>query len=185
MNKIQKCPYVVFQSTDSIEASQSTDAPRRAGRMYGKCRIFLMLWKIVFVSRESFGRHVPPVSRRSDNIFLGPFREIPDDCVGICSGTCVSAHDAGERTYTAVLFVCLPTNIEIPSLTFNITGANATHVRAHTRIYSYARTYARTTRIHEVRRLALSLHPIPLLDSMHFGVGSKDEARMNSPRTTR
>lgn len=127
----------------SDEASRSMDGPRRAGRMYGKCRIFLTLWKIAFVSRESFGRHVPPVSRRSDSIFLEPFREIPDDCVGICNGTSACAHDAGERTYTAVLFVCLPTNIEIPSLTFNITGANATHVRTHT--HTYVRTYDTNT----------------------------------------
>lgn len=100
---------------------------------------------------------------------------------GICTGTC--AHDAGERAYTVVLFVCLPTNIEISSLTFNITGANVTHIRVYTYTHIHAYMHACTTRMHEVRRSVSSPHP-PLLDSMRREVKSKDEAGMNSPRTT-
>lgn len=84
------------------------------------------------------------------------------------------------------LFVCLPTNIEMSSLTFNITEANATHVRAYMHVYAHAYTYARTTRIHEVRRLTLSLRLI-----LHFWITcvvgwiEEDEAGINLPRTTR
>lgn len=77
---VLKC---VFQSIQSDEASTTKPRDRRMRRsdVQKKCRIFLTLWKIVFVSRESFGRHIPPVSRHSDSIFLRPFCKIPDDCV--------------------------------------------------------------------------------------------------------
>jgi len=79
--------------------------------------------------------------------------------VEICNNMSMCVHDAGERAYTAMLFVCLPTNIEISSLTFNITGANATHVciYIYIQIYTPTRTYARIHVRHEYMKCIVSL----------------------------
>lgn len=108
---------------------------------------FPKAWKIVFV---------PPASRRSGSIFLGPFHQIRDIAYGYAQR---HANVCADGRTCSVICMCLSTNIEIFSFIFNITGANAT----------------RTIQIREMRRFHSRL--ILPGDSMRRGVESKDEAR--------
>lgn len=154
-----KCTRIVFEAADSIRMKfgDSTDARRVRyvpWLLPGKCRrIFLRVGKSRFSRKlRGFGRHVSPVSRRGDSIFLRAplaLRSSPllysSFLLARSGGTTASGICACTRTYAPqqlytveLLFVCLPTNIEISSLIFNITGANATQRDA------YMRTYIRT-----------------------------------------
>lgn len=96
--KYKKYPYVVFQSIYSIQM----DAPIGCT---GSVEFSLRFGKSYSYLPKASGDTFRLSLGAGDSIFLRPFRETPDDCVGLCSGTGMCAHDVGERAYTVAICV--------------------------------------------------------------------------------